>query len=143
MIIKQLSVFVENKKGRLQAITQVLAENDIDISALSLADTEAFGVLRLIVNKPEEAKAVLNAEGVVVKITDVLAVVMDDRPGGVAGALKVFFENDISVEYMYACVGKTAGKALMIVKADDNDKAEEVLSSAGYALANPADIYRI
>ncbi|MCQ2460987.1 MAG: ACT domain-containing protein [Clostridia bacterium] len=143
MIIKQLSVFVENKKGRLQAITQVLADNDIDISALSLADTSDFGVLRLIVNKPDEAKAALNESGVVVKITDVVAVVMDDAPGGVAAVLKVFLDNEISVEYMYACVGKTTGKALMVVKTDDVTSAESVLESAGFALANPADIYRI
>ena len=143
MIIKQLSVIVENKKGRLQAITQVLADNDIDISALSLADTSDFGVLRLIVNKPDEAKAALNESGVVVKITDVVAVVMDDAPGGVAAVLKVFLDNEISVEYMYACVGKTTGKALMVVKTDDVSSAESVLEAAGFALANPADIYRI
>lgn len=143
MIVKQLSVFVENKKGRLQAITQVLADNDIDISALSLADTSDFGVLRLIVNKPDEAKAALNESGVVVKITDVVAVVMDDAPGGVAAVLKVFLDNEISVEYMYACVGKTTGKALMVVKTDDVTSAESVLETAGFALANPADIYRI
>lgn len=143
MIIKQLSVFVENKKGRLYAITQVLADNDIDISALSLADTSDFGVLRLIVNKPEEAKAALKESGVVVKITDVVAVVMNDAPGGVAGALKVFADNDVNVEYMYACVGKTTGKALMVVRTDDIPRAEEVLDKAGYALANPADIYRV
>lgn len=143
MIIKQLSVFVENKKGRLHAITQVLADNDIDISSLSLADTTDFGVLRLIVNKPDKAKKVLSDSGVVVKITDVVAVVMDDVPGGVAGALKVFADNEISVEYMYACVGKTTGKALMVVRTDDIPRAEAVLDKAGYALANPADIYRV
>ena len=143
MIIKQLSVFVENKKGRLNAITQVLADNDIDISSLSLADTTDFGVLRLIVNKPDEAKKVLSDSGVVVKITDVVAVVMDDVPGGGAGALKVFADNEISVEYMYACVGKTTGKALMVVRTDDIPRAEAVLDKAGYALANPADIYRV
>ncbi len=143
MIIKQLSVFVENKKGRLHAITLALADNDIDISSLSLADTTDFGVLRLIVNKPEEAKKILSDSGVVVKITDVVAVVMDDVPGGVAGALKVFADNEISVEYMYACVGKTTGKALMVVRTDDIPRAEAVLDKAGYALANPADIYRV
>ena len=143
MIIKQLSVFVENKKGRLQAITQVLADNDIDISALSLADTSDFGVLRLIVNKPEEAKSALGDAGIVVKITDVVAVVMDDAPGGVAAVLRVFLEHDIDVEYMYACVGKTTGKALMVVKTSDISAAEQVLETAGFALANPADIYRI
>ncbi len=143
MIIKQLSVFVENKKGRLFAIADALAKHDIDISSLSLADTSEFGILRLIVNKPEEAKKVLADAGVIVKITDVVAVVMEDAPGGVAGALEVFKNSEIGVEYMYACVGKTTGKALMVVKTDDDNKAEEALAKAGYALANPADIYRI
>ena len=84
MIIKQLSVFVENKRGRLVSIAETLANADVDISALSLADTSDFGVLRLIVDKPEAAKAALNEAGVVVKITDVVAAVMDDQPGGVA-----------------------------------------------------------
>lgn len=143
MIIKQLSVFVENKKGRLLAITEALAKNDIDISSLSLADTAEFGILRLIVNKPEEAKKVLNDTGVVVKITDVVAVVMEDAPGGVSAALKVISDNDISVEYMYACVGKTSGKALMVIRTEDVQRAEKVLSDTGFANVNPADIYRI
>ena len=143
MIIKQLSVFVENKKGRLTSITEALAEKDIDISSLSLADTTDFGVLRLIVNKPAEAKEVLREIGVVVKITDVVAIVMDDVPGGVAKALKVISDNDISVEYMYACVGKTSGKALMILRTEDPQRAEDVLSEKGFANVNPADIYRI
>lgn len=143
MIIKQLSVFVENKKGRLASITEALAQNDIDISSLSLADTSEFGILRLIVNKPDEAKKVLNDIGVVVKITDVVAVVMDDVPGGVASALKVLSDNDIAVEYMYACVGKTTGKALMVVRVKNIQDAEDALSAKGFAAVNPADIYRI
>lgn len=143
MIIKQLSVFVENRKGRLQAITQVLADNNIDISALSLADTSDFGVLRLIVDKPNEAKAVLGEEGIVVKITDVIAVAMDDAPGGVAAVLKVFLDNEISVEYMYACVGEVNGKAFMVVKTEDIESTEAILEKAGFAPANLEEIYRI
>ena len=104
MIIKQISVFVENKKGRLAAITDILAENDVDISALSLADTSDFGILRLIVDKPDVAQEALTKAGVTVKITDVIAVVMDDVPGGVAQALKVVSDNDISIEYMYSAL---------------------------------------
>lgn len=143
MIVKQLSVFVENKKGRLVAITETLATADVDISALSLADTSDFGVLRLIVDKPDEAKVALKEAGVVVKITDVVAVVMDDQPGGVANALRVLHENDINVEYMYACVGKTTGKALMVIKPSSVEDAENALDKAGYAEVSPQDIYRI
>ncbi|NLL62936.1 MAG: hypothetical protein GX241_01635 [Ruminococcaceae bacterium] len=143
MIIKQLSVFVENKKGRLLSIVEILAENDIDISSLSIADTADFGVLRLIVDKPNEAKAALKEAGIVVKITDVVAVVMEDAPGGVAAALRVVYDNDIDVEYMYAAIGKTTGKALMVLRPSDLEKAEEVLTKAGFGAVNPGDIYRI
>ena len=143
MIIKQISVFVENKKGRLAAITDILAENDVDISALSLADTSDFGILRLIVDKPDVAQEALTKAGVTVKITDVIAVVMDDVPGGVAQALKVVSDNDISIEYMYACVGKTTGKALMVISTEDTNRAEKILCENGFGKVNPAYIYRI
>ena len=143
MIIKQLSVFVENKKGKLGHITQVLAENDVDISALSLADTTDFGVLRVIVDKPDVAHKALTEAGVIVKISDVVAVAMDDVPGGVSSALKVLIDNDISIEYVYACVGKTPGKALMVIKPDEIERAEAELYQAGYGKIHPADIYRI
>ena len=143
MIIKQLSVFVENKKGKLGFITEKLAENDVDISALSLADTTDFGVLRVIVDKPDVAYKALTESGVIVKISDVIAVAMDDVPGGVSSALKVLFENDIGIEYVYACVGKTPGKALMVIKPDEIDRAEAHLYQAGYGKISPADIYRI
>ena len=86
MIIKQLSVFLENKRGRLAAVMRTLADHGIDVSALSLADTTDFGVLRLIVNRPEEGKRALQESGVTVKITDMVAVVMEDAPGGAAAA---------------------------------------------------------
>lgn len=143
MIIKQLSVFVENKKGKLASITETLANNDVDISSLALADTTDFGVLRIIVDKPDVAYRALTEAGVVVKITDVVAVAMDDVPGGVSGALNVVSENNINIEYVYACVGKTQGKALMVIKPEELDRAEAVLYQAGYGKISPADIYRI
>ncbi len=142
MIIKQLSVFVENKKGRLAIITDVLSANGVNISALSLADTSDFGVLRLIVDKPEVAQKALAETGVVVKLTNVVAVAMDDRPGGVSEALKVISENNIGVEYMYACVAKT-GNALMILRADDINNADKVLHENGFGDVDPTEIYRI
>ncbi len=142
MIIKQLSVFVENKKGRLVAITKALSKADVDISALSLADTSDFGVLRLIVDKPEEARAALKEEGVVVKITDVVAAVMEDQPGGLSGMLEVLEKAEIDVEYLYACIGKTTGKALVVIKPSDVMSAESALVANGYN-GSPSDIYRI
>ncbi len=143
MIIKQLSVFVENRNGRMLDIAKTLAANDIDISALSLADTSDFGVLRLIVDKPDKAKAALNELGIVVKISDVIAIVMDDAPGGMAKALEVISNNGISIEYMYACIGKTSGKALMVLRTEDTEKAEEILDVNGFGIVSPGDIYRI
>ena len=142
MIIKQLSVFVENKKGRLVAITEALSKADVDISALSLADTSDFGVLRLIVDKPEEAKAALKEEGVVVKITNVVAAVMDDQPGGLSGMLKILEQANVDIEYLYACIGKATGKALVVMKPSDVETAEKALKEKGYNGA-PSDIYRI
>ena len=95
MTLKQLSVFVENKKGRLASITRKIADNDIDIRVLSLADTKDFGILRLIVSDAEKAKNILNESGVIVKITDVLAVVMTDCPGGAADVLSLMSDKDV------------------------------------------------
>ncbi len=135
MIIKQLSVFLENKKGRVCAAADILAQNNINIRALSLADTSEFGILRLIVDKPEEGKRVLNEAGIVVGVTDVLSLTMDDRPGGTIGVLRTLAESGIGVEYMYACVGKLSGKAFMIIQADELEAAEKILQRNGFSEA--------
>ena len=138
MISKQLSVFLENKKGRLAAVMSELAEHNIDVSALSLADTTDFGVLRLIVNRPEEAKRVLTDSGVTVRITDMVATVMADRPGGAAEVVSLLSDADIAIEYMYACTGRVGGKALVVMRVDDIEKAEAILSAGGFAAEKPA-----
>ena len=132
MIIKQLSVFLENKKGRLFAAADTLAQNGINIRALSLADTSEFGILRLIVDQPEQGKAVLAESGVVVRVTDVLGVLMDDVPGGTLGALHLLADAGINVEYMYACVGQKTGKAIMVMQVSDLENAEAVLRRGGF-----------
>ena len=143
MIIKQLSVFLENKPGRLCAATDVLAKNDIDISALSLADTSEFGILRLLVDQPERAQQLLSESGVIVRVTGVIAVAMNDRPGGAVEVLHCLSQASLNVEYIYACVGRVSGKALMVIRVDDVEVAEQVLHANGYNDINPADIYRI
>ena len=140
MFIKQLSIFVENKHGRLENIISSFAENGINLRALSLADTTDFGVLRVIVDDIDKAKAVLKENGIISKTTDVLAVYIDDRAGGLAEVLKDISEAGIFVEYMYAFLSKTQGKALMVLKADDEEGAEEVLRQHGIAIADPSDI---
>lgn len=137
-MIKQISIFVENKFGRLSSIIEVLGKNNIDISALSIADTTDFGILRIIVDKPEEAVIVLKEHGVAVKCTDVIAVTIDDTPGGLSKVLAKLTENNITIDYMYAFVGKKEGKALMVVKTDKMEESEKILSGS---LVNINDIY--
>ena len=143
MIIKQLSVFLENKPGRLCAATDTLAKEGINISALTLADTSEFGILRLIVDQPDRARDVLMDAGIVVRISDVLAIAMDDAPGGAVGILHLLSSAGLNVEYIYACVGKQSGKAIMVVRTDDIELAEDILHRGGYGDINPADVYRL
>ena len=127
MIIKQISVFVENKFGRLAKITQVLSQNNIDIEALTLADTTDYGILRIIVDKPELALSSLKESGIVAKSTEVISTEIDNTPGGLSKVLSKLEENDITVEYMYAFVGKENHIAHMVVKTDNLEKTDEVL----------------
>ncbi len=143
MLIKQLSIFTENKPGGLAPIIETLGKNNIDISALSLADTSEYGILRLIVNDPDHAVSVLRNAGVIVKITDVLAIAMDDTPGGLSKVLDVFVKNDINLDYMYAFVGTVNKKALTVVKVSDAVAASDALAKAGISTAEAKDIYRI
>ncbi len=143
MIIRQISVFLENKPGRLTAAVDVLAKNGIDISALTLADTAEYGVLRMIVDQPDRAKEVLNEAGIVAHISHVVGIAMDDVPGGAVTILHTLSDNGLSIEYTYACVGRISGKALMVVRTDDRRKAEEILEKSGHGQLSPADVYRI
>ena len=140
MFIKQLSVFVENKYGRLQAIIEKLSENGVNIRALSIADTTDFGILRLIADDNDKAQAVLAYSGVISVPTDVIAVYIDDKTGGLAQVLKILTEAGISIEYMYAFLGRKEGKALMVLKADDEAVAAKVLAENGVVLADPTDL---
>lgn len=135
MIIKQLSVFLENKQGRMCAVADLLAQNHINIRALSLADTSNFGILRLIVDKPEEGKKVLSEAGIIVRVTDVLSLTMEDTPGGTLAALRLLAESGIGVEYMYAFAGKNDGEAFMIIQTEEPDAAEGILQRGGFKQA--------
>ncbi len=143
MTIRQLSVFLENKPGRLCAATDILAKEGINLSALTVADTAEFGILRLIVDQPDRAREVLMEAGIVVRISEVLAIAMDDAPGGAVGILHLLSEAGLNIEYMYACVGRQSGKALMVVRTDDIELAEDILHRGGYGDVNPADVYRL
>lgn len=127
MKVKQISVFLENKSGRLAQVTRALGDNQINIRALSIADTTDFGILRLIVDKPEEANSILWAEGFMVSETAVIAVEVPDRPGGLADILATLGQAGINIEYLYAFIGQSSDKAQVIFRVDDSDKAISVL----------------
>ncbi|HHV61364.1 MAG TPA: ACT domain-containing protein [Firmicutes bacterium] len=137
MKVRQISIFLENKSGRLAAVTRLLGENDINIRALSIADTTDFGILRLIVNEPEKAYDILKREGFTVSVTDVIAVAVHDRPGGLAEVLAILEDAGMNIEYLYAFTGKSAGDALVIFRVEDPDEAIGVLTRNGVrVLAN-------
>jgi hypothetical protein len=140
MRVEQIAVFLENKSGRLAEITTILAENDINIRALSVADTADFGILRLIVDDVEKAKTILKDGGFTVGKTDVLAVEVADKTGGLATVLRSLHRADINVEYMYAFVNKTGENAVLIFRFEKMDKAIEVLQKDGFTLISRAHI---
>lgn len=142
-MVKQISVFLENKSGRLAAVTRVLGSNDIDISALSIADTTDFGILRLIVNDPDKAVRVLKEHGFTVRSTDVIAISVPDRPGGLASALDVLERESIGIEYTYAFVGKKADEALVILRLDNPEKAIEALKKNNIKVLSAEDVYNL
>ncbi len=143
MLIKQISVFLENAPGQLSEVSKILGENNIDMSALSLADTTEFGILRLIVNDPEKACDVLRAQNYIVKQNYVLAAVVDDRPGGLTGVLDILANAHVAVEYMYAFVGSQDGHAVVVIRPDNAETALSALDENHVSTLDPKDIYRL
>ena len=143
MFIKQVSVFVENESGNMADVLGVLGKNNIDISALSIADKTDFGVLRLIVSDPEKAVSILREEGMIVKLTDVIAIGIEDKSGSLAKALDVLKNADIAIEYLYAFIGKSEFGALVIIRADKPEEAIEVLKANKVSLVEAKEIYRV
>jgi len=141
MQIQQLSVFVENKSGRLAEITEVLAAANIDIRAISVADTSDFGILRLIVDKPTEAVEALKQAGLTVSLTNVIGMGIDDQPGEFSKAMRVLADHLIGVEYMYAFISRDSGKAFVILRVEDSDKATDVLTKNGITILTAQEIY--
>ena len=127
MPIKQLSLFVENQPGSLSKVCQVLKENRINISTLSLADTREYGILRLLIQEHDRARVVLEKAGYVVKVTDVLALTVPDHPGGLADTLAILDKHALSVEYMYAFTYGRSNKAIIVFRFENPDKAVEQL----------------
>lgn len=144
MTVKQLSVFIENRPGRLSAVTKILGDNDVNIRAMSLADTKDFGILRLIVDDFEKAVSALKTEGFSVTTTQVLAVEINDRPGGLSETMKALYNDNISVEYMYsAFINTKENTAYLILRVENVTAALEALSEAGFALISQQELARI
>ena len=141
MPIKQISIFVENKPGRLADITSLVAEKGIDIRALSIADTTDYGILRLIVNDPEKAEAALKDSGLTVSMTNVLGIGIPDEPGGFSRAIRVLADAGISVEYAYAFITPEVGAAYVIIRVENNEDATAVLTKAGIKLIEQNEIF--
>ncbi len=140
MKITQISIFLENRKGRLFDVCSLLGQKKINIRALNIAETEEFGILRIVVDKPAEAVKALKENGFVAHLTDIVAVEVADQPGGLADILKILNENNVNVEYMYGFVERSADKALLVFRFDDPDRAISVLNSNKIKIIGSKDI---
>jgi hypothetical protein len=142
-MIRQISVFVENKKGRLARITDVLGAAGIDLIALSIADTTNFGIMRCIVSDPEKTIELLRANGFTASTTDVIVAEVPDKPGGLAGVLKTLDNAGISVEYLYSFVRAHGRNALILFRVEDVDAATKALSGSGVKLLSEDEIHQV
>ena len=140
MYVKQVSVFLENKKGSLTDLTGILNGSGIDLIALSIADTEQYGILRCIMTNMDKGVQALKDAGYVVRLTDVLAVCVPDRPGGLNEVLELLTANDISVEYVYSFVRSTGSHALVIFHLSDLPKGQKVLTERGVKLLDNDEV---
>ena len=143
MKVEQLSVFLENRAGRLTEVTKILSESGLNIRALSLADTSDFGILRLIVSDYEKAKKALKENGFTVGRTNVVAVEVEDKPGGLHNILSLLSENGVNVEYMYAFVQQSGKNAVLIFRFDRTDEAIKILQNTGVRIIPGEELYKM
>lgn len=141
MTVKQISVFLENKSGRLLDVTRVLGEAGVNVRALCVADTSDFGVVRLIVNDPDLAHETLKGKGFTVKETVVIAVEVDDRPGGLSAVLKPLVDQEMNIEYLYCFLEKVADKAIVIIRVEEAEQALGALKVAGFKCIPAEELY--
>jgi len=143
MKLKQISIFLENKKGRLKEAIYILSKANINIRALSIADTSEFGILRLIVPEPEKAKQELEKNNFVVKINNVIAVEVPDSPGGLYGILEILNKKDINVEYIYAFVEKKTDKAIVVIRTEDIEEGINALKEGNATVLTNEEVYML
>lgn len=143
MSVKQISVFLENKTGRLAEATKALGDNNINIRALAIADTADFGVLRMIVNDPDKAMEILKEDGFTVSETDVIAMEVPDRPGGLAKVLFMLTSERVNIEYLYCFIEKSGESAIVVLRVEDVQRAKQILRSGGIRLPKAEEVYTI
>ena len=143
MAIKQLTVFIENKKGTVVSVTDALANNNVNLRALSIAETQDFGILRMIVNDEKTAEKVLADKGYLIKTIDVVGVKIGDEPGKLTAALGVLDKANINVEYLYAFMARTEKHVYVVLRVEDNEIAERLLVSAGFKIITEADVAKL
>ncbi len=143
MTVKQLSVFIENSQGSLAPFCDLLGQNGVDLIALSIADTTNFGILRTIVSDTDAALKVVRDAGYAVSVTEVLAVAVPDRPGGLAGVLKLLDDNDLSIEYLYSFVRSVGKDAVIIFRVEKPAQAYEVLKASGVRMLTQEEVRQL
>ena len=141
MAIRQLSIFAENKPGALHYITELLAKSNIDLRSMCVADTSDYGIVRIITDKPERAKAILDADGQAANVRLVNAFAIPDVPGGLSKVLKILNDADISIEYMYALITVEAGKAYSVMRTCDTERCDKVLLESGVELLDETKLH--
>ncbi len=142
-MVRQISVFVENKRGRVKEILQALASANVDIKALSLADTTEFGIMRMIVDDEVAAKEALVADGVVMRVNEITAVAVDDTPGALMNTFGVLDENEIAIEYMYAFAEKLDGMPVIAIRTDSPDLANDKLKAKGIKVLTHDEVNKL
>ena len=143
MKLKQISIFLENRKGRLLKALNILSMAKINIRALSIADTSEFGILRMIVPEPERAKEILEESNFVVKVNDVIAVGVSDEPGGLESILEALNKSNINIEYLYAFVEKKRDNAIVVIRTENIDDGIKALESGGITVLSSKEVYTI
>lgn len=141
--IKQLSIFLENKKGRLHTALDLLSNENVNIRALLLADTSDFGILRLVVDKPEEGKKILENQGFTVKFTPIIGVELEDQPGGLSKILHILDKNDINLDYLYAFTHEKTDHAILFLYTEDLDQLSQILTQNQINLVSKEDVYNL
>ena len=143
MSIKQLTVFVQNKKGTVASVTDILSQNNVNLRALSIAETQDFGILRIVVNDNITAEKVLTENGYLIKAIDVVGVKIGDEPGKLTAALNILDNAGINIEYLYAFMARTEKHAYVVLRVEENDEAESILVNAGFKLITDADVLKL